>query len=57
MDREAFFSGYCRCQDQSRTVTGEIEDGKFFADCSYGSCPYESSCQIAEKLREMESEV
>ena len=56
MDREAFFSGYCRCQDQSRTVTGEIENGRFFADCSYGSCPYESSCQIAENLRKMEQE-
>ena len=56
MEQELFFSGYCRCQDQSRTVTGEIENGTFFADCSYGNCPYESSCQIAENLRKMQEE-
>lgn len=52
---EEFVSGYCRAADQPRTVTVEIENGKIFADCSYGSCPYEGSCKIAERIRQLEA--
>ena len=51
---EQFVSGYCRVQDGARTVTAEWEDGKWIADCSYGNCPYEGSCQIAQRLRQLE---
>ena len=54
MDEE-FISGYCRAQDQSRTVAAEKEDGKWFVDCSYGACPYEGSCQIAQRIRQLEA--
>ena len=50
MMEETFISGYCRALDSVRTVTVEIENGKFFADCSYGSCPYEGNCQIAQRI-------
>ena len=54
MEREDFFSGYCRCIDCSRmvalvTVDGEIDE----VDCNYGSCPYEGECTIAKKIREI----
>ena len=55
MDTEEFLTGYCRCLDQARTVTAEIEDGVFSADCSFGACPHEASCTIAQRLRELEA--
>ncbi len=48
---ELILTGYCRCADGSRMVTAELDD-KWYVDCSYGSCPYESSCGIAARLRE-----
>lgn len=54
MDGEFFLSGYCRCADQSRMVSVEIEDGEVVdAGCSYGSCPYEPNCTVAQKIREL----
>ena len=53
MYKEEFISGYCRTQDQSRMVAVEIDDGDLSADCSYGSCPYEDRCTIAERIREI----
>ena len=50
---EEFISGYCRSLDASRMVAVEEEDGDWEIDCCYGSCPYEPSCQIAEKISEM----
>ena len=53
MEKELFFSGYCRTADQSRMVTVVIEDGEITeADCCYGSCIYEPNCSIAQKIRE-----
>ena len=56
MDHEEFISGYCRCLDQARTVTAETEDGVFSADCSFGACPHEGSCTIAEKLTQLRAQ-
>lgn len=53
MEDEVILTGYCRCLDQSRMVTVELYDGTVEADCSYGSCPYESGCAIAEKIRQL----
>ena len=39
---EYFLSGYCRCQDQSRRVLLEIDDGEIDVDCNFGACPYEA---------------
>lgn len=56
MEEEYIFSGYCRTVDASRMVTVET-DGKTVTDvaCCYGSCPYESNCSIAEKIRDLTS--
>ena len=56
MEEELFFTGYCRCLDDSRMVTAEWEDGAWEIDCQFGNCPYEPVCQIAEKLQAMPKE-
>ena len=57
MEREAFFSGYCRCQDQSRMVAAVAEDGTLAeVVCSFGSCPYEADCTVAQRIREFVKE-
>ena len=53
MDREDFFSGYCRCIDCSRmvalvTVDGQIDE----VDCNYENFPHRNECQIAKKIDE-----
>ena len=51
MEQEAFFSGYCRVLDASRTVAAEKEDGKLtFVDCNYPDCPHAPVCPIAKEL-------
>ena len=58
MEKEAFFTGYCRTLDQSRMVAVAAEDGKVTeVDCLYGSCVYEPTCPIGEKIREFLAEV
>lgn len=53
-ETEKFLTGYCRALDQSRMVAVVLADGKpEEVDCGYGSCPYESGCRIAEKIREL----
>ena len=54
MEREDFFSGYCRCIDNSRMVALVTVDGKIDeVDCHFGTCPYEGECTIAQKIREI----
>ena len=46
MKQEAFFTGYCRQVDGSRTVM--VEEGE--PDCLYPDCPYTQNCPIAEGI-------
>ena len=53
MEKEAFFSGYCRQIDESRMVAAVAEDNVLTeCDCCFESCIYAGSCTVAEKLRE-----
>ena len=53
MEKELFFSGYCRSLDGSRTVAVFLVDGKpEEVDCAYPGCPYASNCPIAAKIEE-----
>ena len=54
-EKEYFFSGYCRTADGSRTVSVELYDGKWEADCSYENCPYAPNCTIAQQIKEQEN--
>ncbi len=56
MEDEKIITGYCRSLDQSRMVTVERTDGRIEnVDCSYGRCPYESNCQIAQAIGQIKS--
>ena len=53
MEKEGFFSGYCRQTDGSRTVTAVAENGQLTeVDCCYESCIYAQNCTIGEKITE-----
>ena len=54
MEKEAFFSGYCRQLDGSRMVEVIAEDGEITeVDCCYGNCLYQKNCPIAKKLDDL----
>ncbi len=54
MEKESFFSGYCRTADGSRTVCVITENGKLIAvDCSFDTCPYTGNCTIAQQLSQL----
>lgn len=54
MEKEAFFSGYCRTIDDSRMVSVFIEDGELTeVDCCYESCPHTPNCTIAQNIRQL----
>lgn len=51
---EHFCSGYCRQLDSARMVELVIESGRIDEiDCSYGDCPFQSVCQIAQSIEEL----
>jgi hypothetical protein len=54
MEKEFFFSGYCRQLDSARTVEVIAEDGSVTeVDCCYGNCIYEANCPIAKEISEI----
>lgn len=57
MEKEAFFSGYCRQIDNSRMVAAVKEGSALLeADCCYPDCAYASDCVIAGKITEFLNE-
>ena len=53
MEREAFFSGYCRAIDNSRMVAVEAQGHTLTStDCDYETCPYAQNCPIGQKITE-----
>ena len=54
MEKEVFFSGYCRTTDSSRMVEVVVENGALLeVDCCYESCPHTSNCTIAQSIQEL----
>ena len=54
MEKEVFFSGYCRQLDASRMVEVNVEDGEVTeVDCCYGNCIYQANCLIAQQIDEL----
>ena len=51
MERESFFSGYCRQTDASRMIA-VLAEGKDLleVDCCYPQCPYTQDCPLAQKI-------
>lgn len=54
---EQIISGFCRTNNQGRTVTCEFteKEGKTVleeVDCLYENCIHKASCQIAKQIQE-----
>ena len=53
MERESFFSGYCRQIDGSRTVAACAENGELTeVDCCYETCIHAPDCTIGKNITE-----
>ncbi len=54
---EEFYSGFCKAQNQTRTVICEFEigeDGKKIlldSDCAYGVCDHSANCLLMGQAR------
>ena len=53
MEEEFCFSGYCRAQDQARTVLLEWTGDSWEADCDFPDCPFAAACPVAAKMEEV----
>ena len=54
MEKEAFFSGYCRSIDNSRMVSVFVEDGQLSeVDCCYETCVHTPNCIIAKSIQDL----
>ena len=53
---EWIISGYCRTQDQARTVMLEYEDGQWDCACDFPHCTYADNCPIGKQLKQIMEE-
>ena len=54
MEKEEFFSGYCRSIDNSRMVSVFVEDGILTeVDCCYETCVHTPNCIIAKNIKDL----
>ncbi|MCD7736285.1 MAG: ubiquinone biosynthesis protein UbiE [Lachnospiraceae bacterium] len=58
-ETEEFISGFCKKQNQTRTVLCEFEiaeDGSrvfLSSDCAYGKCEHSGDCLLMKALRDV----
>ncbi len=51
MEKEGFFSGYCRQVDGARTVCVVADDGELTeVDCAFATCPHATDCPIGQNI-------
>ncbi len=53
---EEMYSGFCKAQNETRTVFCEFveTEGKRSlsqADCAYGTCPHTETCRLMEQVK------
>jgi len=54
MEKESFFTGYCRQLDSARTVAVVTEGGTLTeVDCCYPNCSYQTDCPIGKRIEEL----
>ena len=53
---EWILSGYCRTQDQARSVFLEEDEGDWDWGCDFPGCAFSESCTIAKQLRQIQEE-
>ena len=57
MEKESFFTGYCRVIDQSRMGAAVTENGALTeVDCCFETCVHTPNCLIAKAIRELLNE-
>lgn len=56
MDGEWIFSGYCRTQDQARTVMAECDGGDWDISCDFPDCAYANDCPVGKQLAELSAD-
>lgn len=56
MDLETVISGYCRAQDQARTVLVEFFRGEWDWNCDYPDCAYAPNCPIGKQIKTLQEE-
>ena len=56
MDGEWIISGYCRVQDQARTVMVEYEDDEWGFGCDFPGCAYACDCPVGKQLKELQDQ-
>lgn len=57
MDQEWIVSGYCRTQDQARTVMAEYYNSQWDFACDFPDCAYAKDCPVAAELRDRMAKV
>ncbi len=53
---EWILSGYCRCQDQARTVILEKDETGWDCDCSYPDCTFAPQCTLGQQILSIQEE-
>lgn len=54
MEKEYFFSGYCKVLDCARMVEVITEDGEITeVDCNFGHCGLQNGCPIGKQIEEL----
>ena len=56
MDLEKVITGYCRAQDQARTVLVECFRGAWDWNCDHPSCAHAMSCPISAQIAALQEE-
>ena len=56
MELEKMISGYCRSQDQARTILVELYNGQWDWNCDYPHCAHSITCPIALELKALQEE-
>ena len=56
-EKEVFYNGFCRCQNQGRIVLCVyVKNGENWKiddiDCGYFSCTHGDSCEVAKAVEE-----
>ena len=53
---EWILNGYCRTQDQARSVFLEEDEGDWDCGCDFPGCAFSESCTIAKEMRQIQEE-
>ena len=57
MEKEYFFTGYCRTIDESRMVAVVTEDGQVTeVDCCFETCIHAPNCIIAKEIEQAKNQ-